>query len=265
MTYQLDHVTIRRQGKVVIDDLSLTLARGRLIGLIGPNGAGKSTLLAALAGDLEIDQGQISLDEQSLTRLSPERLAWRRAIMAQQTAAIFNLSVAQVLELGLYAFTHWPHQDRVALLSAVAKQTEVGGWLAQSITKLSIGQQQRVHFARAFLQAKAAQIEHGKAWLLLDEPTASQDPWQQQMMMSVCCNFATNSDVGVLLVMHDLTLAAQWCDEIIVLKDQALLVHGDSREVLTPEVLKRTYGNELDVQVLWEPVPGVMMSGRKRV
>jgi iron complex transport system ATP-binding protein len=262
MTYQLDHLTVSHHGTVVLDDLCLTLPRDRLIGVIGPNGAGKSTLVATLAGDLQIDQGRVLMDGKPVGATSINGLAQRRAVMAQQTAAVFNLAVSQVLELGLHAFAHWNARERTALMNEVAQLTQITPWLDQFITALSMGQQQRVHFARALLQAKAAFKEHGSAWLLLDEPTASQDPSQQQMMLSACREFAAQGAVGVLLVMHDLTLAAQWCDDIIVLKDRSILAHGPKHDVLTPDVLKRTYGAELDAQVVWQPVPGVIMSRR---
>lgn len=263
MTYQLNHVKISRQGHLVLDDLCLTMQSGRVIGLIGPNGAGKSTLLAALAGDLKVDQGQIEMDGQAFKSLSPEQLAKRRSILTQQATAIFNLTVRQVLELGLYAFEHWPRPDRESLLADVAKLTHICEWLHQSITTLSLGQQQRVHFARTLVQAKACLKERGNAWWLLDEPTASQDPRQQQMMMSVCRAFANQSSSGVLLVMHDLSLAAQWCDEIIVLKNKGLLAHGKTRDVLTADTLRQVYGSELDVKVFWDPLIGVIMSSTK--
>lgn len=263
MTYQLDRVTISREGRVVLEDLSLTLPAGRVTGLIGPNGVGKSTLLAALAGDLRLDHGQIKLNQNPVTGLGSDLLAHRRAIMSQQAPAIFNLTVMQVLELGLHAFMHWPRGEQGALLNDVAQVTEVAQWLGRSITELSIGQQQRVHFARTLLQAKAAYQEYGCAWLLLDEPTANQDPGQQQLIMAVSSAFAANDSVGVLLVMHDLTLAAQWCENIIVLKDRGVLASGKVSDVLTPETLKLAYGSELNVQVLWEPVPGVIMSRQR--
>ena len=264
MTYQLENVTICRNGQLVLKELSMTLPSARVTGLIGPNGVGKSTLLAALAGDLKIDQGQISLHHNRVDRLSPEALALGRAIMSQQASAIFNLTVRQVLELGLHAFAHWRSADRTALVNEVAHRTEVQAWLERSITMLSIGQQQRVHFARTLVQAIAAQKEHGRMWLLLDEPTANQDPWHQQMMMSVCHSLTTEHSAGVVMVMHDLTLAAQWCDDIVVLKDQGVIAHGPAKDVLTPKLVKHTYGDALDVEVLWSPLPGVILSKRQR-
>lgn len=262
MSYQLDHVTVSRSGTIVLQDLCLNLPRGRMTGVIGPNGAGKSTLLAALAGDIALDQGRLLLDGQSIVSGLPIQRARQRAMLSQQAEAIFNLTVGQTLGLGLYAFSHWSGHDRTVLIEEVSRTTDIAAWLDRPMTALSVGQQQRVHFGRAVLQALAALKDQGVAWLLLDEPTASQDPLQQQLMLSICRNCLEKGPIGILLVMHDLTLAAQWCDDIIILKDRTVLAHGQISDVLTPNLLGDVYGNQLSVQVIREPAPGVIMSLR---
>jgi iron complex transport system ATP-binding protein len=267
MTYQLDGVTIAHDGNVVLRDIHLTVPCGRLTGVIGPNGAGKSTLLAAMAGDLSgqasaqlSSQGRVLLWDKPIESAKPGTLARQRAIMSQQAAAVFNLTVRDVLWLGLYAFDHWSDLARDDLLSATAKATGVQDWLDQTLTSRSLGQQQRVHFTRALLQAQASWLDAGQAWLLLDEPTASQDPWHQHAMMSVCRAFLARGSVGIVVVMHDLTLAAQWCDDMIIIKNGAVLAQGATRSVLDTDRIKQTFGSGLEVQVLWEPAPGVIIS-----
>jgi len=260
MTFTLDHVTVSRNEQVVLHDIDLPLPRERLVGIIGPNGAGKSSLLSVLAGDLKSDQGQVLLDDAPVAGQSPGDLAKRRAIMAQQPGAIFNLSIKQVLDLGLYAFGHWSVPERERLLLSVAKTMGIDGWLSQSLTSRSWGQQQRVHFARALLQAQAAWHEQGKAWLLLDEPTASQDPWHQQSMLAAARALMDWGQVGVVVVVHDLTLAAQWCDELVVIKEGRLLAKGLCRSVLTTDQLRQAFGQDLKIDVRWEPLPGVIMA-----
>lgn len=260
MTYGLQNVSVVRGEQLVLTDVSLTLGAGSLIGVIGPNGAGKSTLLGALAGDLALSQGTLGLDGVSVARLRQIDLARRRAVMAQQSAAIFNLSVRQVLELGLFAFEHWPGQQRDALLTEVAASTGVDRWLEQAMTARSVGEQQRVHFTRAVLQARAALQETGRAWLLLDEPTANQDPAHQQAMMQAC-QALLGEMVGVVIVLHDLSLAAQWCDELIVIKNGRVVRHGSVKEVLTPETIHHAFGDQLGVHVNSTP-PGVIVYTR---
>lgn len=260
MTYELERVCARRDNQIVLRGIDLRLPRGRLLGIVGPNGAGKSSLLSALAGDIEIEQGRVSIDEADIARRLPGDLALMRAVMTQQPGAAFNLTVKQVLELGLYAFSHWSTERQEALLLALAQSVGIDEWLSQSLTSRSWGQQQRVHFARALLQAQATWHETGKAWLLLDEPTASQDPWHQQAMLAACRAFLSWGHVGVVVVLHDLTLAAQWCDDLVILKDGCVLVQGPCDSVLTPSWLGQAFGDDLKVDVRREPLPGVIMS-----
>jgi len=101
MTYELNHVSVSRGNQPVLHDINLKLPRERLVGLVGPNGAGKSTLLSVMAGDLKPEAGQLLLDRAGMQVHAPADLAKQRAIMTQQSAAIFNLTVRQVLELGV--------------------------------------------------------------------------------------------------------------------------------------------------------------------
>lgn len=260
MTFDLEHVSASRAHQMVLHDVDLRLPRNRLVGLIGPNGAGKSTLLSVMAGDLQPEKGQVSMDGICLGRCSPAALATRRAVMTQQSAAIFNLTVRQVLELGLYAFSYGSPEKTSRLLHAAAQDAGISAWLDESLTALSWGQQQRVHFARALLQAQAAWHESGQAWLLLDEPTASQDPWQQQAMFDACRRFIAWGEVGVVVVVHDLTLAAQWCDDLVLIKNGRVLAQGPSKEMLTVERLRQLFGEDLKVDVRWDPLPGVIIA-----
>ena len=260
MTFELQQVSLLRGEHVALRDIDLHLCRDRLVGVIGPNGSGKSSLLSVLAGDLRCDQGRVCIDGAPVLGRSSSELAKQRAIMAQQSEAIFNLTVRQVLELGLFAFAHWSVCERNRLLGSVAESLGLDHWLEDALTSRSLGQQQRVHFARALLQAQAAWHEQGCAWLLLDEPTASQDPWHQQSMLAACKAFLSWGQVGVVVVLHDLTLAAQWCDELVVLKDGDVLAQGPCRSVLNEQQLGLAFGNDLKIDVRWAPLPGVIMS-----
>jgi iron complex transport system ATP-binding protein len=213
-----------------------------------------------MAGDLKPGQGTVSIDGAGLERCPPAELAKRRAIMTQQSAAVFNLTVRQVLELGLYAFSHWSPQKKSRLLGTVAQTAGITIWLDEPLTARSWGQQQRVHFARALLQAQAAWQASGQAWLLLDEPTASQDPWHQQAILAACREWMSWGEVGVVVVVHDLTLAAQWCDELLLLKAGRVLAQGPCREMLTAERLAQLFGEDLNIDVRWAPLPGVIIA-----
>jgi len=259
MTYCLQNVVVTRGKGTVLDSLSLTLERGQVYGLLGPNGAGKSTLLSTLAGELVPAHGTLTLDGAQLPLKHAGQLAHLRAMMPQQTDLSFNLTARQVIGVGAYAFGGTQVPWMPELLEQAARLTGVTSWLDLPMTQRSGGERQRIEFARVLLQALSGEHLTGWAWLLLDEPTASQDPLQQQMMMACCRQLAHERGFGVIAAMHDLTLAAQWCDSLVLLRSGALVAAGARDEVLTQSTLRDTFGQTLNVHIQRTPVPAVVV------
>jgi iron complex transport system ATP-binding protein len=262
MTYELKNVSVNRSGTRVLRDLSLSIERGQVTGVIGPNGAGKSTLLAVLAGQMAGLSGQTALDKKPLSSLDVNALARSRAVMAQQLPHDFHLTVEQVLRLGLYAFGDLLPGAATPLIDQAAEMVGVATWLPRSMAAFSMGQQQRVHFARALVQLLAIKQQQQHAWLLLDEPTASQDPLHQQTLLA-CCRQLARQNTGVVIALHDLTLAAQWCDRLIVLSSGELTAHGPTREILTEDTIQRVFGTDLRAHVIHDPAAGVVIYQKK--
>jgi iron complex transport system ATP-binding protein len=257
MTIKLEQTHVWRGNRPVLKDICLGFERGRVTAILGRNGAGKSTLLATLAGDLQPDQGTVTMDHLRLV-LPAHELARSRALMMQQSEALFNLSVRQAIQVGLYAFGELPESVGREIVLLAAQQAALQRDLDGPITALSVGQQQRVHFARAMAQALAGREVLGKAWLLLDEPVASQDPWQQQRLMSVCRDWVRDPACGVVVVLHDLSLALQWCDEAILIDEGAVLAAGSVADVLSVPLIQQAFGTDLAVSVVRDPVPGIL-------
>jgi len=259
MTYCLEHVVVNRGAKKALDDLSLTLDRGQVYGLLGPNGAGKSTFLSTLAGEFDPAEGEITLDEVALPVQQAQELARMRALMPQQTSLDFNLTARQVIGIGAYAFGGTQTPWIAGLLEQAAHWAGVTDWLDMPMTQRSGGERQRIAFARILLQALAGEHLTGKAWLLLDEPTANQDPLQQQMVMACCRRLAHDRGFGVMAAVHDLTLAAQWCDSLVLLRSGKLVAAGGRDDVLTQNTLRATIGEALNVHIQRTPVPAVVV------
>jgi iron complex transport system ATP-binding protein len=269
MTYTLQGMSLDRQKQRVLHDLSLTFERGGVTGLIGPNGAGKSSLISVLAGQLKASGDNVCLDGQSLAAFDSHRLARVRAVMAQQVPSDIHLTVSQVLALGLYAFDELTRHQRHEVVAEAADMAGVSAWLANVMLTHSVGQQQRVHFARALVQVLAIKRLSARPllsapsqpppWLLLDEPTASQDPAHQQRLLACCRDLAVRHGVGVVVAIHDLTLAAQWCDKVVVLREGGLVAQGPTREILTQATIQSAFGDELQAHVLQTPAPGVVI------
>ena len=221
----------------VLRAVSLVAPHGRVVGLIGPNGSGKTTLLRLLYGALRGRRGQVTVDGDTLASLPPRVAARRLAVVVQESAGETALSVAEMVLLGrgphLAAFARTTAEDRAVAAEAL-RRVGAGHLAAHRFADLSGGERQRVLIARALAQ----QATH----LLLDEPTNHLDIRYQHEVLSLVRDLAHDLDTTVVLVLHDLNLAARYCDDLVLLGDGGIVASGPVEQVLTPEVLEPVYG-----------------------
>ncbi|KAF7599020.1 MAG: heme ABC transporter ATP-binding protein [Candidatus Dactylopiibacterium carminicum] len=240
-----------RGERVVLRDISLTLTPGKLLGVLGANGAGKTSLLATLAGEIPAHGGSLQLDGRALHAYSTAELARRRAVLPQSPSLSFDLGVREVVAMGAYPFGNLPASRLETLIARVLALADATVLSTRRYLALSGGEQQRVQFARVLLQTLAARAEDEYRVLMLDEPTASLDPRHQVQLLQGVARIAREEGVASLLVLHDVNLAAQWCDRLMLLTRGACVAQGTPREVLTPENLETVYG--LPAQVIPHP------------
>jgi len=214
----------------VLREVSLSVAVGEVVALVGPNGAGKSTLLAALSGALPCAAGRVLLDGEDLTRWRPGPLAKRRAVLSQSHDLGFPFTVAEVVALG--RFPHGPDPGDAARVVRALEEVGVGHLATRGWTRLSGGERQRVALARVLCQLDSP----GRHALLLDEPTSAQDLAQQRRLLQVARRFADDGN-AVVVVLHDLNLAAIVADRLVLLRDGEVVASGSAAEVLDTEVL----------------------------
>jgi len=237
---ELSSVTVERNGRTLISGVDLALEPGRLTVLIGPNGAGKSTALKVASGVWPATKGAATLDGRNIADYKPRELAERRALVAQGASLGFPFTVGEVVMLGAsvpgFGLDANP-EIAVGALAAVG----LTGFEARNYLELSGGERQRVHIARALCQLNAA-MRHGVDGqvILLDEPTASLDPAHQTQVMALCRHLAT-SGLTVVLVLHDLNLAAAWADVLVVMAKGRVRAVGSPRDVLTDDLLASVY------------------------
>jgi iron complex transport system ATP-binding protein len=229
LTAQGLHVTLA--GRMVLTDISLALSPGHLVALVGPNGAGKTTLLRALAG-LVPCRGAIHVGGDALSSLSLRERARRFAYLPQGHIVHWPLAARDIVALGRY-----PHgatdparltpKDTEAVLRAM-QATDVMEFSARRVTELSGGERSRVALARVF--AVEAPV------ILADEPTSSLDPRHQ---IDVMKSLRTAADKGtlVIVVTHDLGLAARFADTVLVLSEGRLVSHGAPTDALSEQVM----------------------------
>lgn len=230
---------IRLGRRQVLDAVDLTARAGEVVALVGPNGAGKSTLLAALAADLPAGSGEIRIDGRPATAWSPPELALRRAVLPQSAALSFPFPVEDVVRMGRapWAGTAKEDEDDVAVASAM-EATEVTRFAARPFSALSGGERARVALARVLAQRAPL--------LLLDEPTAALDLRHQELVLRICRERAAAGD-AVVVVLHDLGLAAAYADRAVVLRDGRVAVDGPPAEVFTGELLGEVYRQPVEV------------------
>jgi len=258
MSLRTTDLALSRGGARILSGVSLAIEPGRVLGLLGANGAGKSTLLAALAGELHADEGAIELNGAALSRLPLRRQARQRAVLPQKPSLSFDLGVHEVVAMGAYPF---PELDPVEVDELVGAALALAGvpHLAQRrYPELSGGEQQRVQFARVLAQCQAPRDADTPRYLLLDEPISSLDPKHQIELLRTTAGLAHRQGLGVLVIVHDVNLAARWCDRLVMLGNGTVVADGTPDAVLTPANLRAVY--DIDADVLPHPtLPGRLL------
>jgi iron complex transport system ATP-binding protein len=240
-------IEVERGGSALLRNVDFHVAPGETVALIGPNGAGKSTLLHVLSGAIAAGRGGVRLDGVPLAERSPAALACRRAVLPQTPELGFPLSVHEVVALG-----RSPHsglgdrgRDREAVSGAL-EECEVAHLAERPWTHLSGGERQRVQLARVLAQVWSSEAD-GDApvrYLLLDEPTNNLDLAHQQRIVATASRFARRGN-GVVAVLHDPNLAAQYADRIIVLVQGRVLADGLPHQIISEDVMRSAFGVEM--------------------
>ena len=231
-------LTMQLGGRTVLDGLSINFAPGSVTAIVGPNGAGKSTLLSCLAGLRRPDSGGVVLDRQDLARLSTRERARRLAFLPQTPEISWAVDVRTFVGLGRtpYLGAFGPGiEDQAAVEEAIAA-AGIEALAERVITSLSGGERARVLIARA--------MAGWADWMLADEPLTGLDLGHALDAVDLFRQMAQGETKGVIVTLHDLSLAARVADRIIVLGEGQILADGPPAQALTPAVLAQAYGVE---------------------
>lgn len=246
-------ITISYGERDILRDVSLTLDDGKIIALLGANGAGKTSLIRALNGSLMVSNGDILIDGKPLENFSRREIARKIAVVAQENETKFPVTVLEFVLAGRFASGGafgWESEKDFEIAEEALQSCDLASFSNRFMNQLSGGERQRVVLARAL--ATEAKI------LLLDEPTANLDMAHQGSMFRLIRERCMSGNYSAMVITHDLNLAAEFADEIVLLKDGRIYAKGAPSEVLTAENLADVFG----VSVLLDANPA---SGKVRV
>ena len=244
-----NQLTISRQGNTLLDNVSCEIDIKQLVALVGHNGSGKSTLIKALAGEMASSSGSITLDDTRINDYGSKELARHMAYLPQQLPAAAGFTVRELVMLGRYPHQKWlqkPTQMDRDKVDQALKVTQTEAFADRITSTLSGGER-----ARAWLAMCLAQ---DTKYLLLDEPLAALDMHYQIEVIQLIRRLVDEQGLSVVIIIHDINLAAQYADRIIALKNGRVCHNGTIKSTMQSEVLYDIFN--VDMQLLSHPITG---------
>ena len=241
MIIELRGLSVRAGGKLILSDVSFGFDRGNYLALVGANGSGKSTLLKAIVGLVEYE-GSVRLSGMNPRRMSRRELARHVAYVAQRPIIPAGMSVGDYVVLGRFAHHSYlgsPTRRDRQVVGAALERLDLSALADRRLGQLSGGESQRVVLARALVQEAPI--------LLMDEPTASLDLGRGQMVLELADELRRERSLSVICAIHDLTLAAQYADQLVVLAGGRLVLQGTAASVLNRENVESYFDASVEI------------------
>jgi iron complex transport system ATP-binding protein len=248
-----EHITVSYDSRDVLSDVSLDLRDAEIVALLGPNGAGKTTLIRALNATVPASGGKVSIDGHTINEMSRRDIARRVTVVAQENETKFPVTVLEFVLAGRFVYGGafgWEADEDLEIARRALSDCDLAKFAGRMMNELSGGERQRVVLARA--------LATGANVLLLDEPTANLDLAHQAMMFRLVRERCRDRGASAVIITHDLNLAAEFADKVLMLKDGRAFAVGRPRDVLTAENIREVFG----VRVLLDENP---VSGNVRV
>ncbi|MEN4694350.1 Fe3+-hydroxamate ABC transporter ATP-binding protein FhuC [Pantoea agglomerans] len=252
-TFTLKNASFEVPGRTLLQPLSLTFPPGKVTGLIGHNGSGKSTLLKMLGRHHAASSGEVLLNQQPVGRLNSKAFARQVAYLPQQLPAAEGMTVRELVAIGRYpwhgALGRFGQEDRDRVEDAIA-QVGLNAFAGRLVDSLSGGERQRAWLAMMVAQNSRC--------LLLDEPTSALDIAHQVEVLALIKALSQQRGLTVIAVLHDINMAARYCDHLVALRQGAMIAEGDAEAIMQPEVLGAIYG--IPMGILPHPQGGAPVS-----
>lgn len=241
---KINHLNFSYSVDPFIESISLSIKEGEYVGIIGPNGSGKSTLIKLIAGILNPLDGDILVNGENISKLARRLIARKLAYVPQNIEMSFNFTVQEVVAMGRFPhegnlFEKDPHSQ--SLVEEALQKTRLRHLKDRNFTDLSGGEKQRAVIASALAQQTKL--------LLLDEPTSALDLRHQQEIYRLLKQLCEDERKTVVVVTHDINLAAQYCDRLILLNDGKIVRDGTPEEVLKFPIIEEVYGVKVYIDI----------------
>jgi iron complex transport system ATP-binding protein len=238
MSIVADNISLHLAGFDLLRNIDLLVEAGQVTVLVGPNGAGKSSLLKVLTGELRPSQGLVSLNQLELSQWDIQQKANVLAVLPQHSELNFPFTAAEVVALGCIPHTTGYAEDQ-KIINQALEMVDANYLQRRLYTQMSGGEKQRVQLARVLAQLWNPS-DFGEQFLILDEPTAAFDLAHQQMTLDIVRQFS-DKGVGVLMVLHDLNLAARCADNLVVVNGGTIEAFGSPETVLTERLVDKVF------------------------
>ena len=239
-----EKISLNINGAVLLNDIDLDIASGSVTAIMGPNGAGKTSLLRVLTGELSPTQGQVFFNQKPLEEWVASEKAAAMSVLAQSPQLNFPFTAEEVVALGRTPHSSGLVRDKEIIAEAL--QLVDCEYLRHRIyTQLSGGEKQRVQFARVLAQIWEPVAGQGQL-LVLDEPTASFDLAHQKMMLDTIA-YLSKKNISVLIVLHDINLAINCADQLVLIGCGEIQAKGEPSKVLSKDVVRQVFGADVDI------------------
>lgn len=232
---QVRHLSFAyNEYKTILDDISLDVHKGEVLGVLGPNGTGKTTFIKCINHILQPTSGEVYFNELDIGQLTQKEIARLIAYVPQYTDSFFPMTVVDTIMMGRVPFVgrNYTANDKQIVFD-IMKRMHLEQFAFRSIQKMSGGERQRAFIARAMAQQPQM--------IILDEPTSSLDLYNQLFILHTVADLAKNNNIAIIMTIHDLNLASMFCDKLLMLKNTHIFAYGSAQDVLTAQNIDAMY------------------------
>lgn len=241
MTLQINNISFGyKKDQIILDDITIEVKQGEILGILGPNGTGKTTFIKCINNIHTPNSGSVIYNGKNITELKQEEIAKIIAYVPQYINSFFPMNVIDTVMMGRlpYAGRNFSKEDEEIVFSIIQKMN-LEKFAFRNIKEMSGGERQRVFIARAMAQQPRI--------IILDEPTSSLDLHNQLFILHTIADLAKENNISIIMTIHDLNLAAMFCDKILMLKDTKIFAYGDPTEVLIKDNIDEMYSVKTEV------------------